>query len=154
MEGRMAPELISKVVERFQALAEGNRIRLLLQLRAGECNVRTLTRRLGLAQASVSKHLAVLKRAGLVEARREGTQAIYRIHDASIYGLCRQVCDGVLRHLRNEQDVLRLGPPDWTGPGREGKQNRATKPRGRGKRVREMTARDHVKPPRTKGPQA
>jgi DNA-binding transcriptional ArsR family regulator len=114
----MPPELVGKVVERFKALADQSRIRLLLCLRRGECNVNTLTRELGLAQASVSKHLGVLKRAGLVEARRKGTQALYRVHDASIYELCKHVCDGVLSHLQEEHAALRLGPIAGRGSGR------------------------------------
>jgi len=109
MKNHMRPELIGKVVERFKALADENRLRLLLRLRQGECNVMTLTAELGLAQASVSKHLLILKRVGLVEARRQGTQAIYAIRDESIYELCSHVCDGVLRHLQREQALLQLG---------------------------------------------
>jgi DNA-binding transcriptional ArsR family regulator len=125
MEHPMQPELIGKVVERFKALADENRIRLLLCLRRGECNVMALTRELGLAQASVSKHLGVLKRVGLVEAKRKGTQAIYRVHDASIYELCRHVCDGVLSHLKEEHAALRLGPLEGRSPiGRPTRQRR------------------------------
>ena len=107
MKHEFRPELISKVVERLRALADESRILLLLRLRRGECNVNTLTQELGIAQASVSKHLAVLKQVGLVEASRHGTQAIYRIHDQTVFGLCQIVCDGVVRHLEEEHSVLR-----------------------------------------------
>ena len=107
MKHRFRPELIGKVVERLRALADESRILLLMRLRQGQCNVNTLTQELGIAQASVSKHLAVLKRVGLVEASRHGTQAIYRIHDETVFGLCQIVCDGVARHLEEEHAVLR-----------------------------------------------
>jgi DNA-binding transcriptional ArsR family regulator len=42
--------------------------------------VRALTARLDISQPAVSQHLAVLKRAGLVEADREGTMVHYRVN--------------------------------------------------------------------------
>lgn len=100
------PELIGKVADRFAALADERRLRLLLRLRQGECNVTVLTHELGLGQASVSKHLAVLKRVGLVEATRRGTQAVYRVRDESVFEMCKHVCDGVVRQMREEHAVL------------------------------------------------
>ncbi len=104
------PELLGKVVERLKALADENRIRLLLRLRNGDCNVMTLTAQLGLSQASVSKHLIILKRVGLVTVARKGTQAIYSVTDKSIFDLCSSICDGVVRHLRIEHEALGLAP--------------------------------------------
>ncbi|MDB5045485.1 MAG: sdpR 2 [Deinococcus sp.] len=46
-------------------------------LREGEQNVRTLTDRAGISQAAVSKHLNVLKQAGLVSDRPEGRKVQY-----------------------------------------------------------------------------
>jgi len=102
-------ELIPKVVERMRALADENRIRLLLRLQATPANVTTLTAELGIAQASVSKHLAILKQVGLVEAARHGTQAVYRVRDQSVFDLCRLVCDGVVRFVEEEHAAL-IGP--------------------------------------------
>jgi len=99
--------IIPRVVERLRALADENRIRLLLRLRRGPANVSTLTADLGIAQASVSKHLGVLRQVGLVQAERIGTQAIYRVSDESVFEMCQIVCDGVARHLREDQAVLR-----------------------------------------------
>ncbi len=103
---KMDQQLIPKVVERFRALADENRIRLLMRLQKGPANVSTLTAELGIAQASVSKHLTVLKHVGLVEARRVGTQAIYAVVDQSVFEMCRIVCDGVTRQLQRDQAVL------------------------------------------------
>jgi DNA-binding transcriptional ArsR family regulator len=102
----LSPPLIARVVERFKALADENRIRLLIQLRQEGSNVTALTRRLQMNQASVSKHLTVLKRVGLVKVQRQGTQAIYSIDDRSVFDLCQHVCNGVIRQLQKEQTVL------------------------------------------------
>ncbi len=57
----------------FQAVGERNRLRLLRLLRQEELNVRELVAILGLKQPAVSKHLAVLREAGWLRLRREGT---------------------------------------------------------------------------------
>ena len=106
MADRLPPELISKVVERLRAVADESRVRILLRLRAGESYVTGLADELGIGQATVSKHLAVLKRVGLVEVDRRGTQAVYRIKDESVFEMCSIVCDGVVRHLREEHSAL------------------------------------------------
>lgn len=106
----LKPELIPQVVARFAALADESRLRILMQLRQSPCNVTTLTAELGIAQASVSKHLAVLKQAGLVDVERQGTQAIYRIDDRSVFDMCQIVCDGVVRHLRSQMVAAGLEP--------------------------------------------
>jgi DNA-binding transcriptional ArsR family regulator len=105
---QMNSQMIERVVQRFQAMADPNRIRLLLKLQGGPCNVTALTAALGVAQASVSKHLAVLRQVGLVEVERRGTQAFYQVRDDSIFGLCAIVCDGVMRQARQEQADLGL----------------------------------------------
>ena len=99
-------QMLSRVADRLRALADENRLRLLLRLKDGPCNVSTLTRDLGIAQASVSKHLAILKQAGLVRAQRIGTQAVYRVHDPSVYAMCKLVCRGVVRHAREQRKAF------------------------------------------------
>ena len=100
------PELLPGVVERMRALADENRLRLLMRLREGEANVTALTEELGIAQASVSKHLAVMRQVGIVEVTRQGTMAIYRVKDESVFEICEIVCGGVTRHMREEQSAL------------------------------------------------
>lgn len=94
--------MIEKVVERLSALADANRIRLLMRLKRGPANVSVLTEELEIAQASVSKHLAVLKQVGLVDVERKGTTAEYRVRDASVFELCDIVCGGVKRFIEQE----------------------------------------------------
>lgn len=102
----LRPELIPRVAERLKALADETRLRMLLRLGQGPCRVTHLAEELGIAQASASKHLVVLRQAGLVAVDRRGTEAIYRIHDPSIFELCDIVCGGVRRHLQEQLAVL------------------------------------------------
>lgn len=63
----------------LQVLAEPRRLAILELLRDGERPVGELVDRLPLSQPSVSKHLRILKDAGLVEARRDAQRRLYRI---------------------------------------------------------------------------
>jgi DNA-binding transcriptional ArsR family regulator len=63
----------------LEVLAEPRRRAILDLLRDGERPVGDLVERLGLSQPGVSKHLRVLKDAGLVEARPEAQRRLYRI---------------------------------------------------------------------------
>jgi DNA-binding transcriptional ArsR family regulator len=63
----------------LQVLAEPRRVDILELLRGGEQPVGELARGLGLSQPAVSKHLRVLREAGLVEARVDAQRRLYRI---------------------------------------------------------------------------
>ncbi len=63
----------------YAALAEPHRRRILDHLRAGERPVADLVAHLGLSQPGVSKHLKVLREAGLVVARTQGKQRMYAL---------------------------------------------------------------------------
>ena len=63
----------------FHGLADRNRLAIVAQLAAGERRVVDLTRVLGLAQGTVSGHLACLRDCGLVVGRPEGRQMFYSL---------------------------------------------------------------------------
>ena len=63
-----------------KALAVPSRLKIMELLRRYSYCVGALTRRLGISQPAVSQHLAVLKRAGLVDAHRVGTMVHYRVN--------------------------------------------------------------------------
>ena len=64
----------------FNAVAEPKRRQLIEALGAAERSVNELVEQLGWPQPMVSKHLAVLKKVGLVHERREGRQRLYRVN--------------------------------------------------------------------------
>ncbi|MDT4926598.1 MAG: hypothetical protein QOG01_4311 [Pseudonocardiales bacterium] len=64
----------------FEVLAEPNRRRILDLLRGGERPVNELVTGLGLSQPAVSKHLRVLREAGLVTVRGDAQRRFYRIN--------------------------------------------------------------------------
>lgn len=67
----------------FRALADRTRLRLLNLMHGGEVCVCFFVEVLGTNQPKISRHLAYLRRAGIVEARREGKWMHYRIVEPS-----------------------------------------------------------------------
>jgi ArsR family transcriptional regulator, arsenate/arsenite/antimonite-responsive transcriptional repressor len=66
----------------FQALGDATRLRILGLLLTGEVCVCHIHESLRIPQPKASRHLAYLRRAGLVETRREGLWVYYRLADA------------------------------------------------------------------------
>ena len=82
----------------LKALANPDRLILLCQLSQGERNFSDLESLLGIQQPTLSQQLAVLRREGLVETRRDGKQVFYRISSpaalAVIQTLYQHFCAG------------------------------------------------------------
>jgi DNA-binding transcriptional ArsR family regulator len=68
----------------FQALADPSRRAIFESLTRGEVAVKDLTALFHISQPAVSQHLAHLKDAGLVQARREGRCVYYRVQPAGM----------------------------------------------------------------------
>ncbi len=76
----MSDEL-NNLTEIAQALSDSSRVRALMSLRKQELCVCQLIDLLDLAPSTVSKHMAILKQAGLVETRKEGRWVYYRLSE-------------------------------------------------------------------------
>jgi len=86
-----------------KALADENRLRALMMLRAGEMCVCHIIEMLELAPSTVSKHMSILKQADLVATRRAGKWTYYRLAEtASAEG---EIIDWVCRQLRNRPQI-------------------------------------------------
>jgi DNA-binding transcriptional ArsR family regulator len=68
----------------FEALGDANRRAIVELLGAGDRSVRELADALPISRPAVSRHLRLLKEAGLVTDRAEGTRRLYRLHDEGI----------------------------------------------------------------------
>ncbi|HEY0647557.1 metalloregulator ArsR/SmtB family transcription factor [Phenylobacterium sp.] len=71
----------------FEALAEPNRRRILDVLRSGERPAGDLVQALAISQPGVSKHLKLLREAGLVSMRAEGQRRLYRLEPGGLADL-------------------------------------------------------------------
>jgi DNA-binding transcriptional ArsR family regulator len=81
----------------FEVVAEPQRRRILELLRDGERSVGELVDELGLSQPGVSKHLRVLRDAGVVDARVDGQRRIYRVRPEPLQELAEWLLP--FRHL-------------------------------------------------------
>jgi DNA-binding transcriptional ArsR family regulator len=79
----------------FHSLADPVRLAIVQRLACGEARVVDLTRELGLAQSTVSKHLACLRDCRLVDYRPEGRQSFYFIARPELLDLLR-AAEGLL----------------------------------------------------------
>lgn len=66
--------------ERLKAIADSERLRIVLRLFEGERNVSELADELGEEIVKVSHHLGVLRHAGVVQAEKQGRFVVYRLH--------------------------------------------------------------------------
>ncbi len=98
--------LVDLVAQRFRLLGEPMRIRLLDRLRDGEQSVGDLADDVGASQQNVSKHLAILHQAGIVERHRDGNRVVYAIADESVFALCETVCGGLRSQLAGLAQTL------------------------------------------------
>jgi len=73
-----------KVSETLKALAHPARLKIVVGLIKDECNVAKIQKVLGLPQSTISQHLKVLKNAGIIKGRREGTKTCYRVIDERV----------------------------------------------------------------------
>ena len=73
--------------EALQALGDPTRRAVLEQLRAGPLAVGEIAARLPVSRPAVSQHLRVLKEAGLVTERQNGTRRLYRVDPNGLAGL-------------------------------------------------------------------
>jgi DNA-binding transcriptional ArsR family regulator len=78
----------------FDALGDPNRRAIVERLRGGDCSVQELADALPISRPAVSRHLRLLKEAGLVTDRAEGTRRLYRLHDEGIEAV-RAYLEGV-----------------------------------------------------------
>ena len=97
----MRQQQLGQLEDLFKALADSTRLRILGLLLAGEVCVCHIHESLRITQPKASRHLAYLRRSGLVETRRQGLWIYYRLSDSRdpIVRTIRQAVAHVLGHV-------------------------------------------------------
>ena len=90
LERQLDPEL-------FRALGDATRLEVLLRLAAadGPIGVTSVADCCGVHLSGVSRHLAILRRAGIVRARREGREVLYDFDAATLAKTLRSLADAL-----------------------------------------------------------
>lgn len=111
-------DYITGMASTFEVLAEPNRRRILDLLRTGERPVGDLVTQLAVTQPAVSKHLKVLREAGLVDVRHDAQRRWYRLRPEPLAEIdswlapYRQFWAGRLDALEDHLDAMPDEPAD------------------------------------------
>jgi ArsR family transcriptional regulator len=88
----LSDQLEKDLVQVFKLLSDETRLRVLMYLaREGELHVTALCDKLGQSQPAVSHHLALLRVAGLIEARRDGKHNFYSVRAKHFHRLMTEI---------------------------------------------------------------
>lgn len=105
--------------ELFKALAHPLRVRALEQLVHGERSVGVLAEELQVELTQLSQQLGVLRRAGVVVTRREGTSIVYALRDPLIADVLATARRMLVENLRDSRALLdELEGIDTSAPAR------------------------------------
>ncbi len=106
----MSDKALELVAMRFRALSEPTRLKLLNLLMLGEHTVGQLVEAAGLGQANVSKHLGLLRDAGMIGMRKEGLSTWCYIADPMVNELCEMMCRRLRIEMETQARALALVP--------------------------------------------
>src|SRR6476660_214456 len=103
---------MASTINLLRLLADPTRWRLLLLLEREELSVAELQEILGMGQSRISTHLGQLKQAGLVEDRRNGKSALYRVKtarngDAKVFDVLRDA-SAEIPEAQHDSQALKL----------------------------------------------
>ena len=98
--------LVDLIAQRFRALGEPSRIRILECLRGSPHTVQQIAERLEFTQQNVSKHLGLLLSLGIVARRKEGGFSYYSIEDESVLRMCDEVCGTLQRQVAGLHELI------------------------------------------------
>ncbi|MHC4476971.1 MAG: ArsR/SmtB family transcription factor [Planctomycetota bacterium] len=99
--------MMRTIINIAKALSDQHRVRALMMLSEGELCVCQLIEMLGLAPSTVSKHMAILHQAGLVDARKEGRWNYYRLPDEDAPGFIIEAIRWVQSSTAKDKRIVR-----------------------------------------------
>ena len=90
----------------LKALADPLRLRILYEIREEPKYVKDIVAALDTSQPTISKHLGILRRAGIVDTERLGTLVRYAIRDERLCDLCDLLHETVLNRIMHENEMM------------------------------------------------
>jgi DNA-binding transcriptional ArsR family regulator len=118
-EGDNMPDSLRRFkADIFQALAHPTRIAIIELLEGGELSAGELMGRLGMEQANISQHLAVLRTKQLVVNRKVGNQVFYAVRDPIIIKVLALMRRYFQKNLKGALELLNEIDNDPVGTGR------------------------------------
>lgn len=102
----MEEKILKMQASAFDALSHPLRLKILEKLRAGPCCVCEIIPHVGGEQSNVSHHLAILRRAGIVQSERRGVEVWYETVDPKIYKLIDIMDECIIGNLNRTRGLL------------------------------------------------
>ena len=104
----MAQEkLVFKIKADFlKSLAHPARLEIIEYLKTRESSVGEMVKKLGIEQSGLSKHLSLLKQAGILRSRQEKVTVFYSIRDKDIFNVLRPIAEILRKKLTESGKVL------------------------------------------------
>jgi DNA-binding transcriptional ArsR family regulator len=96
---------LGDITDICKALGDGNRARIVMALSGGELCVCRLIGLLDLAPSTVSKHLSILKQAGLIESRKNGRWVYYKLAEDHLQPATRTALAWLRQSLAKDKTI-------------------------------------------------
>jgi DNA-binding transcriptional ArsR family regulator len=106
-EAEELDEVFDSVARYFALLAEPMRLRILNAICRDERSVSEIVSATGATQTNVSRHLAIMYRAGAVSRRRDGLAVRYKVVDPELIDICRAVCVRIAGRIEAHEPLRR-----------------------------------------------
>jgi len=102
----MKPEILQREAAIFSALAHPLRLRVLEKLREGPCCVCKLIPYVEGEQSNVSHHLAILRKANIVQCEKRGTEVWYAVINPAVFEIIDLINSCILSNLEKSKVLL------------------------------------------------
>ncbi len=100
-------ELVFKIKADFlKSLAHPIRLEIIEYLKDKESSVGEMVKELGVEQSGLSKHLAILRQAGILTSRQEKVTVYYSVRDRDIFHVLRPISEILRKKLSESADIL------------------------------------------------
>ncbi|MBI3549373.1 MAG: winged helix-turn-helix transcriptional regulator [Elusimicrobia bacterium] len=90
----------------LKSLAHPARLAVIEYLKSGEATVGQMVQDLAIEQSGLSKHLAILRQAGILASRQEKANVYYSVKDKDIFVVLRPIAEILRKKLRESEQML------------------------------------------------
>jgi len=99
--------LVFKIKADFlKSLAHPLRLQVIEYLKKKEASVGEMVKAIGVEQSGLSKHLSILRMAGILSSRQEKAVVFYSVRDSDIFHVLRPISEILRKKLKESQGVL------------------------------------------------
>ncbi|OGT25315.1 MAG: hypothetical protein A2Z17_04490 [Gammaproteobacteria bacterium RBG_16_66_13] len=98
--------LYQRHAEMCKVFASPTRLAIIDTLRSGELRVGELGKRLGVAKANLSQHLAIMRRQRILVARKQGNLVFYRVANPRLLQACDLLREILIEQIRAESALV------------------------------------------------